>query len=148
MKRRVLRIKRVGRLDRSFFVCGTLCSAPVWASTGGTACRHFEQCPKSYTVLFCLLGLYLVWLAWDTYSSLCKRHDYLRDQKKEAQRKPKKCTKKQFSNQNESHFLAPKSDSNVSAERRIVAPKANHGGWLFVELLLVILWVTWPLFVH
>jgi threonine/homoserine/homoserine lactone efflux protein len=86
----------------AFFLCMTLWGEAAWASGSGTACRHFEQCPTLYTVLLFLLGPYLLWLAWDTFSSFCKNRDYLRNQKKAKQRKPRKSTKKQAANQKES----------------------------------------------
>ena len=71
----------------AFLVCVTLLGNATWASGSGTACRHFEQCPKSYALLFALLGMYLLWLAWSTFSSHHRGQDHLRDQKEAKQRK-------------------------------------------------------------
>ncbi|RQO42695.1 hypothetical protein DBV14_27360 [Variovorax sp. KBW07] len=117
----------------------TLWGNAAWASGSGTACSHFEQCPKSYMVLFSLLGPYLLWLAWNTVSGFCKNRDYLRDPQKTKQSKPRKSKKKQAGNQNE--LPSPRSgDASVApVDGHKDARNEDYAGWLLLELLVLII---------
>lgn len=92
MKRLGLEIKTMQTLRWFLFVCSTLWSGAALASySQGDACRHFEDCPTGYTILFSLLGPYLLWLAWDMLSAYVRNRNYLRAQKaEEADRRQRK----------------------------------------------------------
>jgi len=110
MNGRILLIEVFRRLRCAFLVSLTLWGDAASASGSGTACRHFEQCPKSYAVLISLLALYLLWLAWGMFSSHCKGQDRLRGQKEAKQREQKKQGKKQTLNQSQKQQPEPASE--------------------------------------